>query len=946
MAELFYVIECDKPDIICLTEILPKNSNLFLQSCEIKIEGYQCFTNITNPVDGMRGIAMYVRDSIPAQQVNLSDTESKINESVWCEVNLENKEKLLIGTMYRSPSSSDTNNDNFNQLFKNMILDRKNVLIMGDFNHPEINWLNGISPANENNKATQFLEMIRDTFLHQHIKQPTHHRGEQRPTLIDLIFTSEEGNVNDIQHKAPLGKSHHQSIVFQYVCKTSDLDDKRQRFIYDKGNYTEMRQDFEKLNFTSKIENLKVQEAWDLFSEKIELLCKKHIPMSGKNNRKTKRKPLWMNEKAMAKVKKKQSAYKRYLETKEGQEYLIYAKARNQAKWECKKAMKEYEREIAKSAKKNPKRFYAYAKSKLNTNHAIPDLVNENNEKISDDADKADLLNKFFCSVFTNENLNHIPEPTPKIENDCLDTVEISKEKVEKLLAALDPGKSEGADGMNPKILKELSHQLAEPMTMIFRKSLDEGTLPEQWKSANVTPLFKKGDKSKANNYRPVSLTSIPCKLMERVLRDSMFEYLEKNDALSPCQHGFVSKRSCVTNLVDILDNWTASLDEGVPIDAIYLDFSKAFDCVPHQRLLKKLESYGISGNLRNWLESFLTDRKQRVKVNGHMSSWEKVTSGVPQGSVLGPVLFVLFINDLPDVVRSMCSMYADDTKVYDSAINHEKLQKDLDNLVNWADDWQMKFNAGKCSVLHIGRNNNLHEYSIRIHNSTERVKLNPSDMEKDLGVYIDSELKFSKHVETQVNKANKILGLIRRSYEYLDCETMRLLFIALVRPHLEFANCAWGPTLEKDKNLIEGVLHRATKCVPGLKDLKYEERLKAMKIPSMSFRRFRGDLIEIYKYTHGLYNCKSPFEIDQTGRTRGHNYKLIKQACNTTQRLKFFTIRAVDSWNKLDPSIVNAKTLNSFKNSIDKVFENFKYENNVCHPISAKPRNTKTTAE
>jgi hypothetical protein len=388
------------------------------------------------------------------------------------------------------------------------------------------------------------------------------------------------------------------------------------------------------------------------------------------------------------------------------------------------------------------------------------------------------------------------------------------------------------------------------------------------------------------------------------------------------------------------MDDWTKLLDEGKSVDAMYLDFSKAFDSVPHVRLLKKLEAYSIGGSISAWIRDFLVGRKQRVRVNGALSEWESVTSGVPQGSVLGPVLFVIFINDLPDVVKNLCSIYADDTKLYGSADTQtgiQALQEDIDNLVDWADKWQLKFNADKCSTLHLGNRNLNWDYQMRKHGSKDRVVLKGSDAERDLGVMVDSELKFSKHVETQVNKANRILGLIRRSFEYMDCETMRILFISLVRPHLEFANSVWSPRFEKDKHLIEGVLRRATKCVPGLKDMDYEQRLSAMKIPSMSYRRLRGDLIETYKFTHGLYKCNSPLELCTQSVTRGHQYKLVKHYSRTNLRQHFFANRVVDNWNALDNDTVNASTLNSFKNKIDRIFKDYTFCAKISHPVKPK---------
>jgi hypothetical protein len=224
----------------------------------------------------------------------------------------------------------------------------------------------------------------------------------------------------------------------------------------------------------------------------------------------------------------------------------------------------------------------------------------------------------------------------------------------------------------------------------------------------------------------------------------------------------------------------------------------------------------------------------------------------------------------------------------------------------------------------------------MRKHESNERVRLESSNVERDLGVHIDNELSFSKHVETQVNKANKILGLIRRSYEHLDAESMRLLFIALVRPHLEFANVVWSPRLEKDKNLIESVLRRATKCVPKLSKMDYEDRLKAMRIPSMSFRRIRGDLIETYKYVHGIYDCDNPLEFSSQHNTRGHRFKLKKNRCRTTLRQSFFINRITDTWNALDEAVVEVPTLNAFKNRLDYVLKDYMYCPNARMPLTS----------
>jgi exonuclease III len=936
--ELLSVIHRVQPDVICVNEILPKNFRFGIQVSEIKIDGFNCFTNLESESPGKRGIAMYVREQYKAQQVELNSEHRTAVESVWTEIKLQENDSLLIGTMYRSPNSTKDNDEQINKVLKDMSKNRSHFLVVGDFNFPELDWIDGTSPPSVRHKATMFMDTVRDAFLHQHVVQPTHYRAEQNATLIDLILTNEESMVKNIEHRAPIGKSHHQTLIFEFVCYTSrNTSGAQTKLSFKNGDYSSMRKEFVTTKMNEKLQGMTTQQAWDTLAEEILRLTDKHVPKV--NLGRIKKKPLWLNEKTMAKVKKKSEAYKRYMETREGKEYLQYAKARNQAKKACKQAVKDFEKEIAKTAKTNPKAFYSYFKSKLKTQEGVADLKDSDGNVASTDEQKANILNSFFCSVFTHEDKSSIPGCGISQGLSFLEDMDIEEDKVKKLLKTVNVTKSQGPDCIHPRILQELADELAAPLTYVFKTSLNEGVLPAQWKWANVTPLFKKGSKSKPENYRPVSLTSIPCKLMEKLVRDELFKHLDSNEILTKCQHGFVPNRSCVTNLLEVLDKWTESLDNSIPVDAIYLDFAKAFDTVPHERLLHKLENYGVSGRIKDWIKDFLFKRQQRVKVGGSMSEWAEVVSGVPQGSVLGPVLFAVFINDLPDVVESFCSMYADDTKIYrqvDSPEESSILQKDLDSLVEWAEQWQMNFNASKCKVLHLGRKQQKFTYNMR-NKDGNQMNLESTECEKDLGIHIDSDLNFSKHTETQVNKANRILGMIRRSYEYIDSSTMKLLFCALVRPHLEFASTVWSPRYEKDKILIEKVLRRATKCVPGMSELEYEDRLKAMQIPSMSYRRIRGDLIEMYKFTHNMYNCENPFEFHASEQTRGHSFKLLKQRCKTTLRQQYFSYRVLETWNSLDEKIVTATSINAFKNAIDRHFQDIVYSQDISHPVKGQ---------
>eukprot|EP00794_Sanderia_malayensis_P010533 gene10533-11645_t len=323
-----------------------------------------------------------------------------------------------------------------------------------------------------------------------------------------------------------------------------------------------------------------------------------------------------------------------------------------------------------------------------------------------------------------------------------------------------------------------------------MNKTLEEGVLPQRWKDAEVTPTYKKGKKSIPGNYRPVSLTSVLCKMTESIIRDHIMDYLFNNKLLTDCQHGFVRRRSCITQLLECLDVWTEILDSGGNVDVLYMDYAKAFDKVAHIRLLKKLQGYGPTKQILDWIRSFLDGRRQRVKMNGEVSRWADVLSGAPQGSVLGPVLFVSYINDLPDEIHTHVKLFADDTKVYadvSKSIKSQELQGDITRLDEWARKWQLAFNSSKCKVMHMGNKNPQQSYYMEVDSKT--VKLEKTKLEKDIGVHVDNKLKFDRHVEIQCNKANQILGLIRRAFTFIDLDSMKKLYTSLIRPILEYGH-------------------------------------------------------------------------------------------------------------------------------------------------------------
>ena len=330
------------------------------------------------------------------------------------------------------------------------------------------------------------------------------------------------------------------------------------------------------------------------------------------------------------KIKKKHRAWQRYLETRSGQKFVEYRRLSNQVKNLTTKAKKDLEKNIARESKVIPKKFWNYVSRKTKVKQGIPDLVYEdedNNEKSTTDKKKAEILSSFFNSVFTHEDLQDMPTPEKRTFKNWLKTIKISREKIKKKLLQLKISKSRGPDELHPRLLKELTDEISVPLETIFIQSLKEGKTPKEWKTGEISAIFKKGKRRQAGNYRPVSLTSVVCKLMESLIREEIIRHMRINRLFSPLQYGFIDRRSTTLQLLYVLDEWTEIIDSGGTIDAVYMDFMKAFDKVPHVRLLKKLESYGIGDDLLKWISSFLTGQKQRVRVGSATSEWTAVTS-------------------------------------------------------------------------------------------------------------------------------------------------------------------------------------------------------------------------------------------------------------------------------------------------------------------------------
>ena len=816
---------------------------------------------------------------------------------------------LNITFVYRSPNSSDENTQRLADLISSC---EKNSLIFGDFNLPNIAFLDNNSDA----KSKPISDATSAVFLSSLIDFPTHVRGN----CLDLALADEEARqkVINVENIGNLGNSDHAIIKIELLFSANFNSSSEQVRDWRRGDEIGLTDHLKSVDFLEKFQGKNVSEAWTVFKETIEVALNRYIPLAP---RRKKGNPLWLTRHVKNLINRKQRSWKKFSKSRSPADFEKYKLAEGICKKGVSNAKRSFEKKLAKSGNTRP--FASYVKAKIKNISSVGPLK-VNDSLVSNNADMANILNKFFVSVFTREPPGPPPAPTPLPFHTPLSTITFSPYKVQKKLEALKPNSAPGPDKITPRFLKANAKSMSVPLAWLFNKSLAEGAIPPDWKLANVTPIFKKGSKCAPSNYRPVSLTSSPCRIMESCMRDAITDHLTNNALIKDTQHGFMRRKSCTTNLLHFLEKLTKELDAGNPIDVVYLDFAKAFDKVPHRRLLAKLQAHGIHGHVLSWFEEWLRDRQQRTVLNGEASEWEPVASGVPQGSVLGPLAFVVFINDLDDEADnvSICSKFADDTKcgqVIKCDSDVKILQDCLDNLVSWADKWGMEFNVTKCKVMHIGRNNNGATYSMR------GTVLNTTAAERDIGVKVDNGLRPTQQCKEAANRANNVLYQLTKAFHYRDRRTFVQLYKQYARPHLEFAVPAWSPWTAQDKDILEAVQRKAVRMVSGLAASDYDGRLRELNLLSLEQRRENLDLVQTFKIIRKFDDVDSTtwFQLvgDNPARVTRHTsdpMNIVQSNSRLDIRKNFFSNRVATKWNEIPSDIKMANSISAFKSYVN----------------------------
>ena len=851
------------------------------------------------------------------------------------------------------------------QSFLDNVTDDWIFLINGDFNFPNINWdTYEINPGLSNESKTSSNSLL--VFCEKNGFTQIINKATRNSNTLDLLMSNLPDTILDISTEETILSDHNIVIASLATDFSPQQNTSRKTKQFGFGSFNFRKADFTRISdYISNVrwhELIKENEPCvflEQFKKVLINICHLCVPLKSqqpisKNLQEGRRK--YGSTKGISCLKRKEKKLRRKLRSVTNSNPIspkvlsIQSKLlslKNEIKALINNSRYEQEKQAISCIKANPKYFYSYVKQASKTISKIGPLITINGDYVSDPGKMADLLQSQFCSVFSDPNLPmQDPQfPTPHAD---LNDIEFTVKDVSNAIDTMKVSSAPGEDEIPAVLLKTCRDAISQPLYLFWRASFDHGYIHPSFLSQIISPIFKGGSKLLPVNYRPVSLTSHLIKIFERVLLKRLVDFVEENSLLSHNQHGFRRGHSCLSKLLAHFDEIFHNLEQSHDSDVIYLDFSKAFDKVDHNLLIKKLQLYGICGKTLQWLKAFLLNRTQKVIINGHQSFSNPVISGVPQGTVLGPLLFILFINDL-DLSCSNGSnlrFFADNSRLIrsinpiDSNNDSANLQSDLNLVIKWALNNNMKLNNNKFVFLSYCVSNISFPLNLRLlqelpfaHNVFPRSYITgPGIIEasqgtSDLGIYVSNNYSFKSHIIQTVKKANNKVNWVLSVFRSRQVQLMLTLYKSLVLGILEYNCPLWDPSNKGEIAILEGVQRRFTSKIASLQGFNYWERLEKLKLFSLQRRRERYIIIYMWK----IYHLLVPNDLrilwhysDRRGviadvPTHFSNISKVQTCID-----KLFKVKGPKLWNCLPKEVNTLSSLPIFKAALDKVLVSF----------------------
>ena len=721
----------------------------YIYNNELIPSGYTIYRKDRNSKGG--GVLVAVKSIFKSIQLTSPDNLEVVAVTVHAH------HSFTICAVYIPPNSTRDYIQDF-YLYLNTFIPSTNVILLGDFNAPDVNW-DIFTSTNTNSEC--LCDFVIDNNMFQHVNKPTHIHGN----ILDLVISSDPELITDLvvhPHTTYLLQSDHHIITFSICAAVSHYKCRKvSQVAYDfnKADWFNLNRYIALKNGDAHFYSTNIETAWarlkDLLTQAMEI----YIP---KKRHQLCHRPQWFTSEIQHHLNKLHTLRKKVKRNPSDYNKLNLKVAESTLQQLLASARQSYESAlIDQFTKTNSNNIYKYISS-LTSSRSIPATMTLDVNILNDDSSIANSFNEYFYSVFTQSSVNQPVTFDSPTDIPLISSISILPEEVYHCLSSLDAKKAAGIDGLCPRVLKQCAGSITPLVYHLFDLCISSHSLPGEWQIHLIVPVYKSGSKTDIKNYRPISLLCILSKILEKLIHDKIIDSVTK--LISPLQFGFMRGRSSLQQLLMYINTLIEAHESFTPIDVVYLDIRKAFDSVPHNELLTKLWSMGIRGSLWKWLNAYLTDRKQCVRVNKSISEVLPVLSGVPQGSILGPLLFILYINDFPSQLKAMLPfIFADDTKclhVAKTNADFTTIQEDLNVACNWSKECCLSFNCSKSAVLHFWCH---HENPVKY--SLNNIYIEARDSIKDLGIIITSELSWTGHCNMITSRAYKQLGLIRRIF-------------------------------------------------------------------------------------------------------------------------------------------------------------------------------------